>query len=132
MTASERFWAKVVGDDFKKCWLWTGPFKPEGYGKFAVGRKRQYQAHRFAYEDMVGEIPPGLQLDHLCRVRACVNPWHLEPVTNRVNSIRGDGRAGRARHTSCQRGHPFDAVNTIHVQGRRRCRECVNARRRLA
>lgn len=80
-TQSERFWAMVTEVD--DCWIFRN-LKPNGYGIFDKG-----SAHRFAYTEMVAEIPEGLDLDHLCRVRACVNPYHLEPVTRRVNLLRG-------------------------------------------
>ncbi len=82
----ERFWAKV--DRSGECWLWTGNVYRDGYGQFYVER-RQVRAHRWAYESEVGPIPEGLVLDHLCRVRLCVRPSHLEPVTNRENLLRG-------------------------------------------
>lgn len=83
-TESERFWAKVnkTGD----CWLWTG-WRTNGYGRFTTNGKN-WRAHRFAFEEMRGPIPEGLQLDHLCRVRHCVNPDHLEPVTRQQNMLR--------------------------------------------
>lgn len=70
-----------------KCWIWQRCLSPQGYG--AVGRSKGSTAHRYMYEKLVGPVPDGLTLDHLCRVRPCVNPEHLEPVTNAVNSRRG-------------------------------------------
>ena len=89
-TAAERFWAKVVNDTETGCWLWSGA-TTTGYGRFhlAMGLPLVV-AHRFAYETLVGPVPAGLDLDHLCRVRRCVNPAHLEPVTRRENLMRGD------------------------------------------
>jgi hypothetical protein len=86
-TAPERFWAKVDrrGDD--ECWPWLGAVNPNGYGAFQWDGG-QY-AHRFAYELQIGPIPEGLTLDHLCRVRHCVNGAHLEPVTGQENTLRG-------------------------------------------
>lgn len=120
----EQFWAKV--DKTGDCWLWTAACNPKGYGKFrATGT-----AHRIAYIDLVGPIPEGMELDHLCRVRNCVNPDHLEPVTSAENTLRGDSFAGRhARQTSCLRGHPFDTRNTRLYRGRRVCRACERLRR---
>lgn len=122
-----RFWPHVVtkGDG---CWEWTGSICPStGYGRLLV-RGRRFMAHRYAYELLVGEIPDGLQIDHLCRVRTCVNPDHLEPVTLGENVLRGAGiTAQNARKTHCKRGHPFDDENTYwppHRPGTRWCREC--------
>jgi len=83
----ERFWSKV--EKTVSCWLWTASTR-RGYGQFVINNKPT-PAHRFAYEQLVGDIPRGLQLDHLCRVRNCVNPEHLEPVTSRENILRGEG-----------------------------------------
>lgn len=92
-TVQERFWTKVVKTD--TCWLWTGHLNSKGYGQLNVG-KRLPMAHRLSYEWAVGEIPTGLVIDHLCRVRNCVNPDHLEPVTTAVNNARGLRHAERA------------------------------------
>jgi hypothetical protein len=83
----ERLWAKVEGDDYIGCWNWTGSVNEKGYGRLSVNGKPR-RAHRLAYEHMIGEIPQGLELDHLCKNRRCVNPWHLEPVTHLVNVAR--------------------------------------------
>lgn len=119
---SERFWSKV--DKTATCWLWTAGKNSGGYGvTYASGRAMV--AHRWAYESEVGPIPAGLQLDHLCRVRHCVNPAHLEPVTIRENVLRGVGlSAHNARKTHCPRGHEYDRQ---YRDGVRRCRKCANA-----
>lgn len=107
------------------CWLWTGATYPAGYGKTGVDG-RTLLAHRVSYELFVGPIPEGLQLDHLCRVRNCVNPAHLEPVTAAENTLRGNGPAAvNARKSSCVRGHPLSG-NNLYVcpRGRRECRKC--------
>jgi hypothetical protein len=83
-----RFWRHVVRDPDTECWEWTAARKNGGYGSFAIGRGNVY-AHRFAYEMLVGPIPGGLELDHLCRNRGCANPDHLEPVTRQINVLRG-------------------------------------------
>ena len=125
-----RFWAKV--NKTETCWLWTG-WKSEGYGRFFIGSRtdgtcRDILAHRFAYELLVGNIPKELQIDHLCRIRACVNPMHMEPVTQQVNILRGQGYSARAaRVTHCPQGHPYDLLNTFIDKGRqggRHCRIC--------
>ena len=84
-STEERFWSHV--DITEDCWLWTASTN-FGYGQF-YAHKRNYRPHRYAYELLVGEVPDGLVLDHLCRVRHCVNPAHLEPVTHRTNINRG-------------------------------------------
>src|SRR3990167_5623746 len=104
------FWAKVDKKGLNDCWLWKGA-DTQGYGHFKT-KGKYLLAHRFAYETIVGLIPAGLTLDHLCRQRACVNPLHLEPVTRGENVLRGIGRSARnARKTHCIRGHPFDEAN---------------------
>jgi hypothetical protein len=120
-----RFWSKVSGADFTECWLWTAGLSISGgYGQFGLNG-RQLQAHRVAYELLIADIPDGLQIDHLCRVRACVNPWHLEPVTLLENARRG----ARATKSACANGHPFDADNTyiwrVGDRTTRRCRACI-------
>lgn len=128
----ERFWMKVRKTD--GCWLWTASLNHYGYGQFRDGSTVS-RAHRLAYVEANGSIPDGLQLDqldHLCRNRACVNPDHLEPVTQRTNNRRGMGFSGRnAAKTACLNGHQFDAQNTHRDRiGRRRCRACHAARER--
>lgn len=94
----QKFWHRVALDD--GCWLWTGHVnKVSGYGQISVregGKVHTIQGHRLAYELLVGEIPNGLEIDHLCRVRSCVRPDHLEAVDHRTNVMRGDSPAGRA------------------------------------
>jgi hypothetical protein len=128
----ERFMAKVDKQE-NGCWLWTAATDRDGYGHFSFER-RTAQAHRVAYELLVGPIPEGLTLDHLCRERRCVSPEHLEPVTIGVNTLRGEAFTARqARQTHCKRGHEFTSENTSpQVAGRgRRCRACAqDARRR--
>jgi hypothetical protein len=116
-----RFWAKVEKTD--TCWVWSAA-KISGYGAFKLDG-RAIRAHRFAYELLVGPVPEGLPLDHLCRNRACVNPAHLEPVTHRVNILRGEGAcAVKARQTHCIHGHEFTLENTYLKSGKRQCRTC--------
>ena len=110
------------------CWQWVGTVSTNGYGQW--GNRR---AHRAVYEMYKGPIPDGLQLDHLCRNRPCVNPDHLEPVTCRENILRGVGHTSQnARKTHCKRGHPLEGRNLrpdITRLGGRGCRLCSNARR---
>lgn len=120
------FWAKVEKTD--GCWLWTGMLAWNGYGLFYVA-KRLKRAHRIAYAELAGPIPEGLSLDHLCRVRHCVNPAHLEPVPNRTNVLRGEGiTAQNARKTECIRGHALSPDNTRWSNGTRKCRACDKLR----
>ena len=111
--------------DLGPCLLWTASLDRDGYGKFWDGTK-VVAAHRQAYEEVHGPIPPGLTVDHLCRVHACVRGHHLEAVTNRVNILRGvSPSAIHAQKTACPKGHRYDEANTwVDGQGRRHCRSC--------
>jgi HNH endonuclease len=102
----ERFWSKVTTTD--TCWLWTGSRDTLGYANFALAGG-QVRAHRFAYELLVGPIPVGLELDHLCAVRHCVRPAHLKPVTHAENVRRAVAR--RPKPTHCGRGHRLTPEN---------------------
>jgi len=123
----ERFWARVEKTD--TCWQWCGT-DAHTYGT-AVASGHSYRAHRVAYELTIGPIPDGLTLDHLCRNRGCVNPAHLEPVTNRENILRGEcPHAHNARKTHCRHGHPLSGSNLLYEphENRRRCRTCARAK----
>lgn len=129
ITPEETFFARV-SEAPGGCWLWDRAMD-SGYGQFSDGG-RMSPAHRWSYEFLRAEVPAGLVLDHLCRTPLCVNPWHLEPVTQRVNLVRSSNfMAQRIDATHCQRGHPFDAANTYLRKdrpGRRQCRTCAATR----
>ena len=125
---ADRFWARV--DRSGDCWPWLGATRG-GYGAFSVSRSYPRGAHVIAYELTNGAIPPGKQLDHLCRNAICVRPSHLEPVTSRENTMRGDGQASKnARKRFCLRGHPFTEDNTYRHRAKRHCRACRHLRAR--
>lgn len=126
----ERLFPKV--DATGICWLWTGAKNRGGYGVINRGRRfGTVVVHRAVWELLVGPIPEGTELDHVCRVRACCNPDHLEPVTRAVNVARGSQRAGAPRKTHCKSGHRFTPENTLpNGDHGRACRECVNAANR--
>lgn len=128
---ADRLWPRINkrGDG---CWVWTGALNASGYGVIGLGAMTLARVHRLTYEMLVGPIPEGLQLDHLCRVRACCNPTHLEPVTNRENFLRGEHPIARAvRSNRCARDL-HDMAVTAHVRpnGTRYCRACASAAKR--
>lgn len=104
------FWTKVSPEPNSGCWLWAGTAMKNGYGQFRTG-PRMSLAHRVAFRSLVGEVREGLDLDHLCRTRCCVNPAHLEPVSRKENLARG--LSGRRRQSvlldraHCKEGHPM-------------------------
>lgn len=116
----DEFWQNVEKSSAEKCWLWTGSYIYKGYAKYKNGF-----VHRISYEIAKGKIPAGLTIDHLCFNKLCVNPNHLEAVTNRENVLRYH----RAR-THCKYGHPFSKTNTkIDKKGYRVCLKCVVRRK---
>jgi hypothetical protein len=122
-----RFMAKVDKDGPGGCWLWTGYTEPAtGYAKWRMPEdKHSTPAHRAAYRMLVGPIPKGKYLDHLCRVRHCVNPDHLEPVTPQTNVDRGLG----AKKDECGKGHALSGENLgVRSDGRRYCKACSRLR----
>jgi hypothetical protein len=125
-TLRARFWAKV--NKTETCWLWTAGKHSAGYGviNLCVGVNQVAYAHRLSYEWAKGPIPDGLEIDHLCRVRNCVNPDHLEAVTGAVNNLRGESAAARhSRKTHCPRGHAYSGQNLYRPKrGGRQCRAC--------
>ena len=112
------------------CWEWRGYIKADGYGQVADSDRKMRLAHRIAYREFVGPIPDGMTLDHLCRVRHCVNPEHLEPVSQRENTLRGDTITARqAAQTHCKNGHELTPDNIYRRKnGGRNCRACSIAR----
>lgn len=117
------------------CWTWTAALNPKGYGMFRADG-RMHLAHRWLYEALIGPVPQGLDLDHLCRNRACARPSHLEPVTHRENLMRGqtvNARGTRnAGKTHCKNGHEYTPINTGFRRGYRYCRTCARHQRRAA
>jgi len=129
------FWPKIVRTN--NCWLWAGAFGEGGYGFWQYrlsGSSVRYAVvpHRVSYVVCVDDIPNDLSLDHLCRVRSCVRPEHLDPVTIKINILRGDGPAAiNSRKTECKNGHPLD-VGNIYLgdkwkEGERPCWTCRRA-----
>lgn len=108
------------------CWEWTGCKTKSGYGKLSILTSRPVLAHRFAFEFFRYSIPEGLEIDHLCRNRGCVNPFHLQPVTRRTNIMRGvNFSALNAKKTHCPSGHPYSEENTYWCpSGYRQCITC--------
>lgn len=122
MSLPTRFWVKV--NKTPTCWLWTGSLRG-GYAQYWLDGKPAV-AHVVAYTDIIGAVPQGMQLDHLCRERRCVNPAHLEPVTQRENILRGASIvAQQAKRTHCKYGHPLS-----QVKNQRLCRTCVREKDR--
>lgn len=133
-TTEERFWSKV-NKQLGACWLWVAATDRDGYGVFRVSAGRMAAAHRYAYELAHGAVPQGLQLDHLCRVRSCVNPAHLEPVTSGENQRRSPIALAtiNAAKSACVSGHLFDEANTGRSatgRNQRWCRTCKREKRR--
>lgn len=138
-TLAERFEAQVDRSgpisehrpDLGRCHTWTGRVDRLGYGRTTHDNK-EVGAHQVAYMLAYGPIPEGLEPDHLCRNRRCVNAAHMEAVTHRVNTLRGDSPSARcARQTHCVHGHPFDDENTRRrSSGRRDCRACERERQK--
>lgn len=132
MTASvaERFWSKV--EKTASCWLWTAATLRGGYGQFTISHDVKISAHRWSYESLVGPIPDGLVLDHLCRVSACVNPNHLEPVAQAENVRRGEVWMISGSKTHCPSGHEYAGGNLYlrPSDGARVCRACTREHQR--
>lgn len=121
----ERFWAKVQPRE-DGCWYWTAAVNNQNYGLFNINR-RLWLSHRAAYEALVGPIPDGLNIDHLCRVRRCCNPAHLEPVTQAENV-----RRHFSLQTHCVNDHPLPGANlAVYGNNRRRCLTCKREKQRI-
>jgi len=127
MNTLQRIESRIERVPFSTCWLYTGPLTHDGYARVTVSLTKKKQisvyGHRALFEHYRGPIPAGLTLDHLCRVRCCVNPVHLEPVPLQVNIARGN-YGWRGQQTHCKYGHLFDEENTRKWSGRRVCRKC--------
>ena len=122
-SATERFEAKYTPEPNSGCWLWTAACSHNGYPRMGVGY-HVVSAHRWYYEQVNGPVPDELDLDHKCRVRCCVNPDHLEPVTRQENLARGDN----VNRTTCVHGHLMTAANTYWRKDRPGYRECLTCR----
>lgn len=121
----DRFWNRVMPEPNSGCWIWIGGQSDNGYGAYWV-KTTNVGAHRISYEAHKGPIEDGMHIDHLCRVRCCVNPDHLEVVTPKENLHRSP--IHQANRTHCPQGHPYSEENTLISVGRRHCRECGRAR----
>lgn len=129
-TLMEAFCTRVMPVTESGCWLWVGWVRPDGYGELHYRGLRDY-AHRIAYRLFKSDIPPSMQVDHLCRVRCCVNPDHLQAVTQRENILRGYSAPSlNAKRTHCIRGHELLGENLTKIATRPRGRICVACRRR--
>lgn len=122
----EDVWRKIAVGHPGVCWLWRGSTSTNGYGVFDAQTVR-YTVHRLTYELLRGPVPDGLVLDHWCRVKLCANPFHLEPVTSRENSLRDTTTIAsrNARRTHCPQGHPYRGDNLVRRNGGRFCRKCI-------
>ena len=134
-TILERLWEKSLEMPCPSpilkgnCFVWQGRKSTKGYGRICV-KSREEQVHRVAYEVFGFVIPEGKQLDHLCRVRACWNPLHLDPVTNKENVLRGVGPTAQfAKRDKCKNGHSFTTDNVIMRTGKRSGRRCLTCRK---
>lgn len=123
---TEHLWPRIEKRD-EGCWIWTGALNAAGYGH--IGHRTQvFRVHRVVYEMLVGPIPEGQVLDHLCRNRACCNPKHLEAVTVQTNNRRGDHQSFVVLRTGkCARGLHSMAEATVRPNGSRYCRACATA-----
>lgn len=129
----DRLQNKISPEPMSGCWIWTGALSTKGYGRYGI-KNRTYAAHRVVFEIFREGIPENMQLDHLCRNRQCVNPDHLEIVSNRENTLRGINFIARnAKATHCPQGHEYNSDNTYLSKYistiSRRCKMCLRDRR---
>ena len=131
MTLIDRLFEKTIPEPNSGCLLWLGSCNEDGYGSIRIGGKRgrMLRVHRVAFEHFIGPIPSGMEIDHKCRVRCCVNPDHLEPVTHQENCCRaaaaGTYGTNNKRKTHCPRGHPYEGDNLyLAPNGNRQCVTC--------
>lgn len=108
----DRVHANILPEPISGCWLWLGNITAAGYGQISVDRKREY-SHRALYREFKGEIPQGLEIDHLCRVKLCCNPQHLEAVTGQVNCQRAQ------KKDACKWGHPYAIHGALYKRKNR-------------
>lgn len=127
-----RFWTKVTVGLEDECWLWSGSLDRKGYGNFSVAKNKSNKAHIFSYVLHYGLFKKGLQVDHKCKIRNCVNPKHLQLLTPKKNNERSSSPSAiNAKKIHCVHGHPFDKNNTIRYKdGYRRCKTCEMERRK--
>ena len=130
--ASERFHGKYRVME-SGCWEWTGSISTQGYGRISENNRPLY-AHRVSYEMHKGPIPDGLVVDHICRVRSCVNPDHLQAITNSENLLSGTAPTVLLHWLKrCKQGHDMTDPRNVYVRpdnGRRACHECIRQRSR--
>ena len=134
LTKTDEFlWARIEPEPMSGCWIWIGDRSRYGYGRLTwqKNKRRTYRhVHQLFYQAFRDPVPDGLELDHLCRLPACCNPWHLQAVTHQENVLRGNSCAAKdSRATHCPQGHPYDTVNTLRRKnGARICRTCSRCR----
>lgn len=129
MSTEERLLNLSMPEPNTGCWIWFGDSVKGGYGRSSVASKKKL-AHRLSYETFIGPIPEGLTIDHLCNNTSCINPQHLQPKTQKDNTLSSKiniATINKAK-THCPKGHEYNIVNTfVHKDGRRDCRTCRNA-----
>lgn len=126
LSSQDRLWSNIDVVDVDDCWVWKGATTVKEYGRLRVGGRKKL-AYQYAYELVCGPVPDGLELDHLCRNRACCNPFHLEPTTHQENVLRGVAgltNNHQTKKTHCPSGHPYSDTNTRKQDGQRRCIVC--------